>query len=368
MNTIKDTDFVHPQNTSSSAAWPVRCAENPLIKKSDLAPSRPDFEIDGVFNPGAFRFQGRIGLLLRVAERPKREEGWLSTAVLHPVSGEIEIVRFRLDDPDLDAKSDVRVLTYRGQLFLTSISHFRLAWSDDGIHFEVDQKPTLTGRGPLETYGIEDCRVVEIDGTYHLTYTADSELGYGIGWISTCDWVNFQRQGMILPTPNKDCALFPERIGGYYMALHRPSSPPHGGHYLWLSRSPDLRYWGDHQCIAKPRSGEWDSGRIGAGAEPIRTEAGWLVIYHGASVQNRYCLGAMLLDLDDPSKVIARPCIPLMEPEAPYELEGYFGNCVFSNGQVVNGDEVTVYYGAADDSVCSATFSIRAILAHCGRS
>lgn len=264
----------------------MRCAENPLIKKSDLLPGRPDFEIEGVFNPGAFGFEGRIGLLLRVAERPKQEAGWLSTAVHHADSGEIEILRFRLDDPDLDAKSDVRVFTYRGQLLLTSISHFRLAWSEDGVHFTIDPKPTLLGRGPLETYGIEDCRVVSIDGTYHLTYTADSELGYGIGLISTRDWVNFERQGLIFPPPNKDCALFPERIGGDYMALHRPSSPPHGGHYLWLSSSPDLRHWGDHRCIAKPRPGEWDSGRIGAGAEPIRTDAGWLVIYHGASVEN----------------------------------------------------------------------------------
>ncbi len=106
----------------------------------------------------------------------------------------------------------------------------------------------------------------------------------------------------------------------------------------------------------------WDSARVGAGAEPIETQQGWLVIYHGANEKNRYCLGALLLDLNDPSKVLARSFTPLMEPLAPYEQTGFFGNVVFTNGHVRDGDTVTVYYGASDEVICGARFSVREIL------
>ena len=106
----------------------------------------------------------------------------------------------------------------------------------------------------------------------------------------------------------------------------------------------------------------WDSARIGAGAAPIKTAKGWLEIYHGADQNNRYALGAILLDLKNPAKVIARSYNPLFEPEAPYELTGFFGNVVFTNGHIVKGDEIIMYYGASDEVICGATFSIETIL------
>lgn len=115
--------------------------------------------------------------------------------------------------------------------------------------------------------------------------------------------------------------------------------------------------------MATTRNGRWDSARIGAGAPPVKTEKGWLEIYHGADENNRYCLGALLLDLDDPSKVIARSEEPIMEPSAPYELDGFFGNVVFTNGHIVEGDKLTVYYGSCDEVICGAEFSVSEILA-----
>jgi predicted GH43/DUF377 family glycosyl hydrolase len=201
-----------------------------------------------------------------------------------------------------------------------------------------------------------------MDGTYYLTFTSVSPSGVGVGLITTRDWARFDRHGMIIPPSNKDCALFPEKVDGQYLALHRPSGVSIGGNFIWLSRSPDLHHWGRHECIAWSRPGMWDSARIGAGAEPIRTERGWLEIYHGANEEHRYCLGGMLLDFKNPAKVLARSKTPIMEPLAPYEQTGFFGNVVFTNGHVVDGDTVTLYYGASDEVICGARFSVQEIL------
>jgi predicted GH43/DUF377 family glycosyl hydrolase len=121
-------------------------------------------------------------------------------------------------------------------------------------------------------------------------------------------------------------------------------------------------HWGGHRCLARTRPGMWDSARVGAGAAPIRTSAGWLEIYHGADEKNRYCLGALLLDLNDPWKVLARSESPIMEPAAQYERTGFFGDVIFTNGHLVDGDKLTIYYGASDSVVCGAHLSITEIL------
>jgi predicted GH43/DUF377 family glycosyl hydrolase len=193
-----------------------------------------------------------------------------------------------------------------------------------------------------------------------------SPYAVGVGYIFTKDWKTFERKGMIFPPHNKDCALFEEKINGKYYALHRPSSPELGGNYIWIAESPDGLHWGNHKLLATTRNGMWDSARLGAGASPIRTEKGWLEIYHGATEEHRYCLGLLLLDSDDPTKVIARSEEPIMEPIAQYEQEGFFGNVVFTNGHIINGDTVSVYYGASDEVICKANFSIAALLKSLG--
>ncbi|MCX5659002.1 MAG: glycoside hydrolase family 130 protein [Planctomycetota bacterium] len=340
----------------------TRFPQNPILRPRDVKPSREDMVVECLLNPGAFKFGGKTGLLLRVAERPRQEAGWASTPVLDPDSpGGIRVVRIRLDDPDLDF-SDPRVMVYRGKAYLSTLSHLRLAWSDDGIHFAAEPVPTLLGHGPLETFGIEDSRVAFVDGQYRLTFTAVSEAGVGVGMISTRDWKTFERHGLIFPPHNKDCALFPQRIGGHFHSLHRPSGAGLGGNFIWTARSPDLIHWGDHRCIAMTRAGAWDSQRVGAGAEPILTDRGWLEIYNGANDDKRYCLGLLLLDREDPTRVLARSREPVLWPREPYELTGFFGNVVFTNGHVADGDRVTIYYGASDEVICAATASIKELL------
>jgi predicted GH43/DUF377 family glycosyl hydrolase len=338
-----------------------RFEQNPILRPCDLRPSVRGMEVTCLLNPGVFRYQDKTWLLVRVAERPAQVPGKTSFPILSP-EGRLDIIEFNSSDPRLDLR-DPRVINFDGRDYLTTLSHLRLLASDDGIHFaEPEQSPPLMGSGELETYGIEDCRVAKIDATYCLTYTQVSNHGVGVGLRTTRDWKQFSHEGMILPPHNKDCALFEERIGGKYYALHRPSSPELGGNYIWLAESPDLVHWGRHHCLAHSREGCWDSARVGAGAAPIRTAEGWLEIYHGATKENRYCLGALLLHLDEPWRVLARSETPIMEPLAPYEQEGFFGKVIFTNGHLVDGDQLTLYYGAADSVICAAHLSIQRIL------
>lgn len=324
-------------------------------------PAIDGMEITCLLNPGVFRMDGKIWLLLRVAERPRQQEGKISFPIYNE-SGEIEIMTFDKDDPSLDA-SDPRVINYKGNDYLTTLSYLRLVCSEDGVHFrEDDAYPPIFGKGDLETFGIEDCRVATMNDGYFLTFTEVSPVAVGVGLIETRNFKEYTRHGMIFPPHNKDCAIWEEKVNGKFYAFHRPSSPELGGNYIWIAESPDRIHWGKHRCIATTRPGYWDSVRVGAGAAPIKTEKGWLEIYHGANADNRYCLGALLLDLEDPTKVIARSEEPIMEPLAPYEQTGFFGNVVFSNGQLVDGDTIRMYYGASDEVICAATLSVREIL------
>jgi predicted GH43/DUF377 family glycosyl hydrolase len=335
---------------------------NPILKPSDVKPSVPGAMVECLLNPGAFRYQGKTGLLMRVAERMEQTPGSVSTLVADASQPNgVRVVNFSKDDPRLDY-TDPRVFTYDGVPYLTTLSHLRLAWSDDGIHFTVEDRPCLSGHGELETFGIEDCRVTQIEDTYYLTYSAVSENGVGVALRTTTDWREFTEFGLIFPPHNKDCTLFDSKIDGQFAALHRPVGADVGGPFIWYSTSPDLVHWGHHQCVARTRVGQWDGQRLGAGAAPIRTEKGWLEIYHGCNDESRYCLGALLLDLDDPTQVLARSAEPIMEPLAEYEQKGFFGNVVFTNGHLVDGDTITLYYGASDTVICGATLSIAEIL------
>lgn len=340
-----------------------RFISNPILSPSDLKPSLDGLEVTCLLNPGVFEFDGKTWILVRVAERPLQKEGVISFPILTS-TGEIKIIEITENDPELDLK-DPRVVNYQGLDYLTTLSHLRLLCSEDGIKFqEVKDYPPLTGEGALQTFGIEDCRVTYLEGIYYLTFTAVSDSGVCVALRSTTDWKNFTHHGIILPPHNKDCAIFSEKINGKYFALHRPSSVDLGGNYIWITESLDAIHWGNHQCLIKVRKGSWDSARVGAGAAPIKTAKGWLEIYHGANEQHQYCLGAVLLDLTNPAKVLARSILPIMQPTTEYELSGFFGHVVFTNGHILSpdGDTLTIYYGAADEFVCGATLSIVEIL------
>lgn len=335
-----------------------RFKENPLLKPQDLAASAENLQVICLLNPGVFSWNGKTYLLVRVAENVAPQTGKLFVP-MRTASDLLEIMELKLDDPDL-INTDPRVINYKGLDYLTTISYLRLFSSDDGIHFKPEALE-LHGKGYAERFGIEDCRVSKIEDTFYLTYTAVSDNGVAVGLRTTEDWQHFENHGLIFPPHNKDVALFEEKINGKYYALHRPTSKNIGGNHIWLAESPDGLHWGNHQCILKSRPNYWDSARVGAGAAPIKTEKGWLEIYHGANETHRYCLGAVLLDLENPVIVLARTEEPIMQPKESYELNGFFGSVVFTNGHLVNGNELTIYYGAADEFICGAKFSIEEI-------
>lgn len=338
-----------------------RFSQNPLLTPADIRSSEKGMNVECLLNPGVFRFDKKIWLLIRVAERPQQAKGYIDIPMYNK-SGEIEVLQLDKDDPLLDL-SNPGLVHYNDHDYPTTLSHLRLMCSEDGKTFyDPEGYSPIFGKGELEEYGIEDCRVTEINGIFNLTYTMVSSYGVGIGLMQTRDWKRFDRKGMIFPPHNKDCAIFEEKIRGRYYALHRPSSPELGGNYIWLAESPDGLHWGNHKCIATTRRNMWDSVLIGAGSSPIQTPQGWLAIYYGEDEQRRYCLGAILLDINDPSQVLARSELPFMEPSEAYELNGLRGNAIFTNGHLVIGDKMHLYYGASDKVICGAELSIREIL------
>ena len=341
-----------------------RFAENPIVTPAMVAPSRPDFEVVCAFNAAVMRFQGEVLLLLRVAERAKSDEVTFRVPVLDTsgAKAQIKIVEFDRSDARIDFR-DPRVIYSPDGAFLTTISHLRLARSKDGHHFSVDPHPIIFPDNEYETFGCEDPRITEIDGTYYITYKSVAEIGVTVSLAMTKDFVNVEKKGLIFGPENLDVVLFPEKVNGQYVAFTRPVSKNIAKLNMWLAYSPDLMHWGGHKFLIGVRPGMWDGGRIGASTVPIKTPRGWLEIYHGATADDVYCLGALLLDLDDPSRVIARSSEPIIKPEAPYEVEGFLGNVIFSCGAIDDGDRLIVYYGSADHVMAAAEFSISEILA-----
>lgn len=329
--------------------------------------SRPEMEVVGVFNAAVARFNGETLLLLRVSEAPRKlAAGVISAPIYNSEIRRVEIKRWIEGSEGLDA-TDPRLVIAEGAVWLTSMSHLRLARSADGIHFEVEGTPALSPGTRYEAFGVEDPRITLLDGTYWINYTAVSQHGIATALASTRDFRTFQRHGVIFPPPNRDVTIFPEKIDGRYVALHRPMPEGLGQPSIWVASSPDLISWGNHSLVATARPGMWDDLKVGGGAVPFRVHASrrdaWLAIYHGVTgTPPTYSLGALLLDLHDPSKVIGRSREPILKPEAAYEREGFYGDVVFTCGALVDGDTIRIYYGAADAVVAVADLSLAEIL------
>ena len=254
-------------------------------------------------------------------------------------------------------------------------SFFSLARSEDGLNFKVDPEPCMTPsrQGPWqvwEEHGIEDPRLTMIDGKAYILYTVVGRHGHRIALACTENFSDYQRMAIISEPGNKDGVLFPQKIGGLYARLDRPIGNGIGS--VWVSYSPDLINWGRSEFVFGPRARYWDSYRIGASAPPILTDHGWLEIYHGVKMTSAgpiYRIGSIMLDRDDPTKVIGRCLPPLLSPRENYERIGDVGNVVFACGAIVEDNgEVKVYYGAADTSICVATAHIDEIIASCRES
>lgn len=339
-----------------------RAPGNPLLTPADVAPSRPDFEVIGVFNPAVLVDDGETALLLRVAERPRDippEE--VAAPVYDSAAGRIVVRRWRRGATGVGT-DDPRVVVVRGETYLTSISHLRWARARDGLRFEVDAEPALAAAGETDAFGVEDPRATRLGGEWWINYTAVSPWGIATAVAVTRDRRRLERRGIWFPPPNRDVTPFPEAIDGRYAALHRPMPEGLGAAAIWFASSPDLLSWGGHRPVAGPRPGAWDGAKVGGGAPPFRVRDGWLALYHGVDAGARYAIGALLLDAREPWRVIGRSREPVLAPETSYEREGFFGNVVFTCGAAVEGDRVRVYYGAADTVVAAADLSLDAIL------
>ena len=342
-----------------------RLPENPLIRPADVPPSRSDYEVCGAFNAGVARCGEDVLLLLRVAERPRERYPDVAVApIWNHEKGEVECFEVRRGDPDLD-EEDERVFRYKGDFYLTSLSHLRLARSRDGIHFTIDEQPAMFPARRTEAFGLEDPRITRIGEDHWITYKAVSSHGITTALARTRDFKSYTRHGVIFCPENLDVVLFPETFDGAYVAWTRPVGRHIGLPTIWIARSPDLLHWGAHEPVLAPRPGLWDGARVGSSCVPFKTEKGWLEIYHGADPNHRYCVGAALIDPDDPANVRARSREPLMWPEASYEVEGFFSQVVFPCGADVRDDgTVYVYYGASDECTCAAVTSVDALLGH----
>ena len=239
------------------------------------------------------------------------------------------------------------------------VNNFGYAVSRDGLRFNRLEQPILINDVDQELRGPEDPRIVHMDGLFYMMYTGYGgrfDGDYRICLATSQNLITWQRHGVMLDEPNKDAALFPEKINGRYAMLHRRAPD------IWLAYSDDLKHWTNHQVLLQvnPHS-EWERQKIGAAGPPIKTEDGWLLIYHGVSEDGRYSLGVALLDQSDPTKILHRQTDPILEPELDWEINGYVPNVVFSCGQAVIGDELLVYYGGGDTVIGVARMHMSSI-------
>ncbi len=260
-----------------------------------------------------------------------------------------------------------------------------VAESDDGIHFVPRSKPLIDSANlnDPEILWYYDPRLTVIDGEIYICFAVDTKHGLrgGIGRLDD----NLEQLEVISMTApdNRNMVLFPEKIDGMYMRLERPF-PVYSRHAdrfdIWSSMSPDLKFWGETKLVLAVEDVPYANDKIGPAAPPVKTDKGWLTLFHTVDLdkergkngwerswRKRYCAGIMLLDLNDPSKVIGMYKEPLIAPEAHYETdEGYRQNVIFPGGMIVEPDgEVKIYYGASDAFECLATARLEDLIALC---
>jgi predicted GH43/DUF377 family glycosyl hydrolase len=383
----------------------TRLKENPILTAHDVKPSMPELEVVSVFNAATATVGDEVILLLRVAERPRTDVAPGPSAltldldqphpILYPLPSryrerelvgmcfldtrqtppKVVVAHIPADLPGLDLR-DPRSIRYRNSTgflrmvndgyvdFLAQISHLRVARSRDGINFTVDEMPAIAPHTDMEEYGVEDPRATLIDGVWYITYVSVSRWGITTSLATTTDFRAYEREGVIFLPDHKDVVLFPRPIHGKYAALTRPMPQSFSRIFgIWLAFSDDLIHWGGHQTLALPRWGFWDELRTGASAVPFLTDHGWLELYHGVDRNTTYAMGALLLDPDDPTRVIARSPTPIHEPTEPYERMGLFNDTVFSCGHIdLGGGKIRMYYGAADSVIAAADFNVDEIV------
>lgn len=337
-----------------------------LITPEMIKPSSKELEVIGTINPAAARGRdGKVILYVRVIERLKVLEDkkyFYSPRMGGEKDYEIKIDKFPREEVATNSEFDI--IFHDSTKRLTFISHLRRVVMDEsGLNIlSIDKKPTFYGISSDSELGVEDPRIVEIEGKYVMTYVSLSRkenISTSIAFSD--DLINWERKGIIFGEQDKDVVLFPEKIKGWYIAFDRPEgnfqfTPPH----IWIAQSDDLLCWGKLKSISISKKEDKDYGRIGPGCPPVKTNKGWLLIYHSVRSEDNtqkeedklyiYSGSAALFDLKNPIKLLAKS-EPIILPDQEYELELYQKKrVVFPTGIVVdkNGKDLLIYSGGRD--------------------
>jgi predicted GH43/DUF377 family glycosyl hydrolase len=351
-----------------------------LVRTEDFTPTDSRFNVIGVFNPGAARCGDEIILMVRIAQAyPQDKPGWLHSPRSRQVDGkanyEIDTMEISPDD-DGDHRKPLLVNGHRRLAFISHLEMVVLDASGWNVK-EIRRVDDLFGCTNYEIYGVEDPRITKIGDVYYITYVGVSEeMGVATCLMTTTDFKSFERHGVIFSCENKDVVLYPEKMNGNFYCHHRPVGRINIRKVSINSAvSPDALCWGKHVNTLHCSESGWYGGRIGAGTPPVRTDVGWLSIFHGVEYANstdktgRYTGGALLTALDDPSKAIGVSKEPFFVPETDFEKGGYVNNVVFPTGMVRDQndpDKLNVFYGCADSCVAVTAFSQKAILESIG--
>lgn len=366
--------------------------ERILVRPEDITPSDKKLEVVGTLNPGAARLKnGNIILYVRVIEKLIKDESddyYYSPRCRGGGKCKIFIDRFKKEHAE--SKSEVDIVFKDGTKRLTFISHLRKVILDvSGLKvLSIDKKPSFGGMTEEGELGVEDARIVKFGNRYYMTYVSLSRLGnISTSLAESYDCVHWKRKGTMFREQNKDVVLFPEKINGKYVAFNRPEgnfqfTPPK----IWISYSDNLKLWGESRPIKLSEKGMWDYARTGAGPPPIKTEKGWLLIYHGVSnkkimgnskfniiekilhkeeeTNSVYSVGAALFDLDRPQKLIVKTPRPILTPRKKYEKEGFVENVIFPTGIVLTRghNNILLYCGAGDTVTTVKKISLNDIL------
>jgi predicted GH43/DUF377 family glycosyl hydrolase len=269
------------------------------------------------------------------------------------------------------------VVKYKGQyLLLMSIQRLNgcfaiyPAYSSNGYHFEIGDTPLIEPSkdekyAVYEEIGVLDPRITQMGDEYFISYIAQGHHGYCLGLAKTKDFEHVEKIGLLTEVDTKAGCLFPEKINGKYAMLERPSV----GNSIWISYSDDLVFWGWQEVVMTPRSGFWDTSRIGVASPPIEIEEGWLITYYGVkdtSAGPLYRIGAAILAKDNPAQVMGRTNIPILSPRQEYERIGDINNMVFSCGALIeNNEDLRFYYGAANSCLCAGQAKVKDIVSLC---
>jgi len=277
---------------------------------------------------------------------PREEQSWENDGVFNPAA--------------VSAGGATHLL-YRA-VDANRVSRLGYARTVNGTDFTFrSPNPVLEPSAEWEEFGCEDPRIARLDGVFFITYTAFSRQGPRIALASTKDFTYFEKYGLVGPDrDDKDFVLFPERVNGKVVILHRLDSKIQIAYFDNLPALTDSReFWSNYVthindfAVIGPKY-PWEAWKVGVGPPPIRTDRGWLLLYHGVSVHRVYRVGAVLLDLDEPAKILARTSEPILEPEAEFEKRGIVPNVVFPTGAVILDGDLLIYYGGADMVSCVA--------------